>query len=472
MDSDWEPVALTPQKQDSAWKHCKVYKYGDRVQMKCLYCEKLFRGGGITRVKEHLAGKKGQGTICDQVPDEVRLFLQQCIDGTVRRQRKRRKSSPEPLPIAYFPPCEVDTEVVVPSDANNGEFKSPSSADLAAGQQSTGRTKQRTYRSRKNSNAFERSDLADVEVGGVNDISDLIGSDMDNLIPVAISSVKNIVHPSSKERERTVHMATGRFLFDIRADLDAVSSVNFQPFIDAIVSGGFGVSPPANEDLRGWILKSCVEETKKEIDEFDCIEKLVPEDNTQDMIVKDINSYKNAVGIFGRNLAIRARDTMLPTEWWSTYGESCLNLSRFAIRILSQTYSSMIGSGRNFTPCEQVFESKNSIERQRLSDLVFVQYNMRLKRMGVEGGDENVDPLSHSNMELLEDWISRNQVCIEGNGSSDWKSLEPIKRTEEVAVVDETEDLGSGFDDAEIFKGEKEVSEEGYYTNMSEKLFT
>lgn len=48
-------------------------------------------------------------------------------------------------------------------------------------------------------------------------------------------------------------------------------------------------------------------------------------------------------------------------------------------------------------------------------------------------------------MEVLEDWISRNQVCIEGNGSSDWKSLEPIKRTEEVAVViDETEDLGSG----------------------------
>lgn len=60
-------------------------------------------------------------------------------------------------------------------------------------------------------------------------------------------------------------------------------------------------------------------------------------------------------------------------------------------------------------------------------------------------GDDTVDPLSHSNMEVLEDWVSRNQVCIEGNGSSDWKSLEPIKRTEEVAVViDETEDLGSG----------------------------
>ncbi|KAF3589570.1 hypothetical protein F2Q69_00030730 [Brassica cretica] len=282
----------------------------------------------------------------------------------------------------------------------------------------------------------ERSELANVE--------DLIGGDMDNLIPVAISSVKNIVHPSSKEREKTVHMAIGRFLFDIGADFDAVSSVNFQPLVDAIVSGGFGVSLPANEDIKSWILKSCVEEAMVTSSEWnECSyskeagglamtetindeKKLVPEDNIQDIIGKDINSYKNAVGIFGRNLAIRARDTMLPAEWWSTYGESCLNLSRFAIRLLSQTCSSLVGSGRILAPMEKVYESKNSIERQRLSDLVFVQYNMRLRRLGVESGDDNADPLSQSNMELLEDWVSRNQVCIEGNGSSDWKSLESL----------------------------------------------
>lgn len=30
----------------------------------------------------------------------------------------------------------------------------------------------------------------------------------------------------------------------------------------------------------------------------------------------------------------------------------------------------------------------------------------------------------------------------------------------------------TGFDDIEICKGEKEVRDEGYYTNTSEKLFT
>ncbi|KAH0850041.1 hypothetical protein HID58_095851 [Brassica napus] len=438
MDSDLEPVALTPQKQDSAWKHCEVYKYGDRVQMRCLYCKKMFKGGGITRVKEHLAGKKGQGTICDQVPEEVRLFLQQCIDGTVRRQRKRRRSSAEPLPIAYFPPEE--TQVVEGSYVNNGEVVA------AAGGQSSGRTKQRTYRSRKN--IVERSELANVE--------DLIGGDMDNLIPVAISSVKNIVHPSSKDREKTVHMAIGRFLFDIGADFDAVSSVNFQPLVDAIVSGGFGVSLPANEDIKSWILKSCVEEVKKDIDECRPLWKRTG----CSVLVQESNKVLNFL-------------VHCPEKWWSTYGESCLNLSRFAIRLLSQTCSSLVGSGRNLTPLKKVYESKNSIERQRLSDLVFVQYNMRLRRLGVESGDDNADPLSQSNMELLEDWVSRNQVCIEGNGSSDWKSLESFKRTEVAAVViDETEDLGTGFDDGEIFKGEKEVSDEGYFTNISEKLFT
>lgn len=30
----------------------------------------------------------------------------------------------------------------------------------------------------------------------------------------------------------------------------------------------------------------------------------------------------------------------------------------------------------------------------------------------------------------------------------------------------------TGFDDTEIFKGEKEVRDEDYYTNTSEKVFT
>lgn len=47
---------------------------------------------------------------------------------------------------------------------------------------------------------------------------------------------------------------------------------------------------------------------------FDCIERLVPDTKVQDKIIKEINSYKNAAGDFGRKMAIRTRDTLLPGE--------------------------------------------------------------------------------------------------------------------------------------------------------------
>nr|ABN04741.1 At4g15020 [Arabidopsis thaliana] len=169
--------------------------------------------------------------------------------------------------------------MVVQPDVNDG-FKSPGSSDVVVQNESllSGRTKQRTYRSKKN--AFEN--------GSASNNVDLIGRDMDNLIPVAISSVKNIVHPSFRDRENTIHMAIGRFLFGIGADFDAVNSVNFQPMIDAIASGGFGVSAPTHDDLRGWILKNCVEEMAKEIDECKAMWKRTG----CSILVEELNSDK------------------------------------------------------------------------------------------------------------------------------------------------------------------------------------
>ncbi|KAG6438455.1 hypothetical protein SASPL_103398 [Salvia splendens] len=47
---------------------------------------------------------------------------------------------------------------------------------------------------------------------------------------------------------------------------------------------------------------------------YDCIEKLVPEPNIQDKIMRETTSYHSATGDFGRKLAIRARDTILPKD--------------------------------------------------------------------------------------------------------------------------------------------------------------
>ncbi|XVF31760.1 hypothetical protein REPUB_Repub17cG0019900 [Reevesia pubescens] len=70
----------------------------------------------------------------------------------------------------------------------------------------------------------------------------------------------------SKGVESPVHMAIGRFLYDIGVNSNAVNSVYFQPMIDAIASGGSGIVPPSSQDLWGWILKKVIEEVKDDID--------------------------------------------------------------------------------------------------------------------------------------------------------------------------------------------------------------
>ncbi|XP_048434436.1 uncharacterized protein LOC125474552 [Pyrus x bretschneideri] len=63
-----------------------------------------------------------------------------------------------------------------------------------------------------------------------------------------------------------IHVAIGRFLYEIQAPLDAVkNSVYFQPMIDAIASGGKETVTPSYDDIRGWMLKNAVEEMKSEI---------------------------------------------------------------------------------------------------------------------------------------------------------------------------------------------------------------
>lgn len=192
---------------------------------------------------------------------------------------------------------------------------------------------------------------------------------------------------------------------------------------------------------------------------FDCIERLVPDTEVQDKIVKELTLYKNAEGDLGKKLAIRARGTLLPADWWSIYGGSCPNLARLAIRILSQTCSA-IGCSHNHIPFEKVHRTRNFLQRQRLADLVFVQYNLRLRQM-VDGNKKQIpeDPISFDDVSLVEDWITQNELCLEDAGSSDWMSLVPrsVNTMPLAPSTDESEDVASGFDDFEIFNGSKDV---------------
>ncbi|CAN6878736.1 unnamed protein product [Brassica oleracea] len=70
---------------------------------------------------------------------------------------------------------------------------------------------------------------------------------------------------------------------------------------------------------------------------------------------------------------------ILTDEWWKLFGCDIPDLRKLAIRILSQTASSS-GCERNWSVFERIHTKKrNKLEHQRLNDLVYVHYNLRLQ---------------------------------------------------------------------------------------------
>ncbi|KAJ6909644.1 hypothetical protein NC652_020580 [Populus alba x Populus x berolinensis] len=154
-------------------------------------------------------------------------------------------------------------------------------------------------------------------------------------------------------------------------------------------------------------------------------------------------------------MAVRARDTMLPAEWWSTYGGSCPNLVRLAIRILSQTCS-LIEHKRSQILFEQLHDTRNCLERHRLSDLMFVQCNLRIRKM--VNKNEEQDPISCDSNSILEDWVKGNEVCSDDFETLNWMAVDPPSDDARLwgNSHSEVEDLGAGFHDYEIFNRVKE----------------
>jgi hypothetical protein len=81
------------------------------------------------------------------------------------------------------------------------------------------------------------------------------------------------------------------------------------------------------------------------------------------------------------------------TNWWESFGSHCPQLQKFAIRVLSQTCSAS-GCERNWSVFERIHTKKrNRLEQKRLNDLVFVQYNLWLRRNQFLNKRPDIDPI-------------------------------------------------------------------------------
>ncbi|XP_048428565.1 uncharacterized protein LOC103946149 isoform X3 [Pyrus x bretschneideri] len=144
---------------------------------------------------------------------------------------------------------------------------------------------------------------------------------------------------------------------------------------------------------------------------LDCIETIEPNLTAQVVITSNINFYEEAVGDFGRPVALRCRESLAPATWWSLYGADYPDLQRLAVRILSQTCS-IIRSKRSGSIFERMYSKKgNRLEQQRLNDLVFVHHNLHLQHMCSEASKGvytrgTLDPICLEAMDSnIEDWV-------------------------------------------------------------------
>ncbi|KAF7130281.1 hypothetical protein RHSIM_Rhsim10G0109700 [Rhododendron simsii] len=141
---------------------------------------------------------------------------------------------------------------------------------------------------------------------------------------------------------------------------------------------------------------------------------LVPDEHLQDQISAQMEEYKQATGDFNMPLAIRQREKLPPGL--------VPDLQKFAIRVLSQCCSA--------TGCE------------RLNDLVYVRYNLKLRERIIRRTKDALDQISLVNIDVLDDWVSEEPGLLDEEDIA-WEIIEPPSL--EALTLDDQE---PNFDDA------------------------
>ena len=83
----------TRSKINPAWEHVSEERYANgRKALICLYCKKITKGGGIHRMKQHLAGVKGDIGPCKSVPPDVKFRMENSLQEFVNSKKAAQEA--------------------------------------------------------------------------------------------------------------------------------------------------------------------------------------------------------------------------------------------------------------------------------------------------------------------------------------------------------------------------------------------
>ncbi|XP_042950125.1 uncharacterized protein LOC122282239 [Carya illinoinensis] len=227
-------TAVAPARsKDLAWSHARVVPRA-RNSTQCLYCSKIIRGGGVTRLKHHLGGISGDVEACKKVPDDIKWQMKELVNEMKKKQREEKKTK---LRDWMWKPCRLNIRDV---DVGDDEYEVGSQGHIHDSK-GKGKVKGKEKVGGKSTRPFSRFFAP-------------------RTIPGSQPSIKSTM--CSKEMINKAKMAIANWWYDANLPFNASQSKFYQPAINAIVAIGPGFKGPSLHELRGNLLKNSVTEVQ------------------------------------------------------------------------------------------------------------------------------------------------------------------------------------------------------------------
>ncbi|XP_039066167.1 uncharacterized protein LOC120211755 [Hibiscus syriacus] len=126
---------------------------------------------------------------------------------------------------------------------------------------------------------------------------------------------------------------------------------------------------------------------------YACIQRLVPDLSTQVKIREQLDLYQNAQALFGNSMAVKQRKERAPAP----------ELQKFAIRVLSLTYSAT-GCEKNWSVFQHLHSKRrNRLAQSRLNNMVYVKFNRALRRRYQR--KDTIDPILLKEIDESNEWL-------------------------------------------------------------------
>ncbi|CAJ2637622.1 unnamed protein product [Trifolium pratense] len=219
-------------KTNPAWDHVTYTEEGRKKTYTCMFCLKVFKGGGIHRVKEHLAGVVGEVKSCPDVDEDTRFRMQESLNETATKKKKVAEMAERFDNENPFGPNVVDL-------AND-----TSEIPAAVVPSSSRPTKKRATASQ--SQGLGKSFFAP------------------RTTPGAQPKIKSVL--AGKKVVHNVDIAIATFFFENCIPMNAFNSSSYQPMIDAIASIGGGYKGPNYHAMRTVLLSDMTKNVQLLVD--------------------------------------------------------------------------------------------------------------------------------------------------------------------------------------------------------------